>query len=162
MYTHILRYIMLLIILLCILAILYIVWYCFRLNSEIKQVEEISRYDSIIGFLRNHHNKKEIREITSKFDEDLNLLKECEYMKLAQILGRDYFFDLDENSCVPDKILSDAWNRRLLIAGRRILGKNPEWIIWSKGPDGIRGTNDDLVSADVAISPTTLENLTQD
>jgi len=137
---------------------LYIVRYGLRIHNEIERVENISSYESMRGFI-GRENIKEIREVTTNLGENWHLLTEAEYIKLAKAMGRDYFLDLDENSRVPDKILVDVWNRRLLIVGRKLFESKPEWIIWSKGADGVAGTKDDLVSSDITIPPAMLKNL---
>lgn len=158
MASHTRRYIKWLVVLMCLSVMVYIVYHGWRLRSKTIRVENISHYDSIRGFLLNE-NVKEIREITSNLGNDWRLLTESEYINLSKAMGRDYFFDLDENNRVPDKILIDVWGQRLLIAGRKLDGKKPEWIIWSKGPDGVSGTEDDLVSGGDIVFDKELKNL---
>lgn len=87
------------------------------------------------------------------------LLTDAEYRKLADSMSRDDRVEgrVARNSADTGRsgvtslrstrlVLSDSWGRQILIAGRKDIGKSAEFVVWSKGRDGVFGTSDDISS----------------
>ena len=65
----------------------------------------------------------------------------------------------DSKNWKPGLVLVDYWNHRLKIAFRKGSKKNIyEFIIWSIGPDGVSGTDDDIVRPWESIAPVIEKN----
>jgi len=82
------------------------------------------------------------KELSESLGEEWSLLDAYEYRRLAVVKG------LDRGRVgrkYPGKIV-DEWGRPLMIAGRKLEGQEAEFLVWSKGADGISGTKDDVVS----------------
>lgn len=116
-----------------------------RLWNESKRAACGSYLASMASFLWDNQQGNSIREITQNLGKEWRFLNDQEYNTLANTLSREsYSLDLGGVSPAPDKILFDHWNQRILIAGRKLPGKDPEFILWSKGPDRVFRTEDDI------------------
>ena len=77
--------------------------------------------------------------------EKWTLLDESDYKWLGPALSEYGWVDNARLSQDPDKILFDYWGERIMIAGRKINANKIDFMVWSKGPDCISGTADDIV-----------------
>lgn len=106
-----------------------------------------SYLSSMAACLQENQKIETMAEITRNIDKEWRFLNEQEYVKLASILSKSsHSLDLGGVSPSPDRILFDHWNQRILIAGRKLPGKDPEFILWSKGPDKVFRTKDDIAA----------------
>ena len=64
-------------------------------------------------------------------------------------------------SKIPGKTLLDPWGNRFNVAVRYYENKQLEFLVWSKGPDGVNGTEDDFISANIENGVTKIKNHVQ-
>lgn len=120
--------------------------YLFRhfINIE-RKIACGSQLSSIGAFLEDNEQNEKIRSITTGFSKQWRLLNESEYAKLISTLReRGRSIDLGGMHPDPNNVLLDHWGRRIVIAGRKAENGKPEFILWSKGPDGVLGSENDL------------------
>ena len=99
-----------------------------------------------------------VTEISENLGPQWRFLTDSEYDKLAHGISRDGRFDNPEVASDPGSALLDSWGRRILIAGRRGLGSGAEFSVWSKGPDGVFGSDGDISCPSDAAAPEGLTN----
>jgi hypothetical protein len=80
-------------------------------------------------------------EFSGSLGEEWSLLDADEYRRLAAVKGLDRW---RVGSKHPEEIV-DEWGTPVMIAGRKREGREAEFLVWSKGADGISGTKDDVV-----------------
>jgi hypothetical protein len=88
-------------------------------------------------------------EILSSADEQWRFLTPEEYDKVIFELAKSHNLDPSPASGQP---LLDLWGNRFEIAYRKLPNQAYDVIVVSKGPDGIYGTKDDIVS-DYSVTP---------
>lgn len=89
-----------------------------------------------------------LKEIFCSADEQWWSIAVPEYDKAITELD-DKSYDLDDGSARP---LLDLWGSRLVIVYRKLPSGFYDFLVVSKGPDGIYGTEDDVVSS-YGVSP---------
>ncbi len=109
-------------------------------------------YVSSVSSSLNKAKAQEVNEIAFDLKNEWRELTESEYKKVAQAMSRYWSIDRGGLSHEPNEILFDHWGHRIVIAGHKLSGGKPEFIVWSKGQDGILGTEDDLASPQTVLS----------
>lgn len=99
---------------------------------------------SVHNFLQKR-DIPEVEKITKVLDGEWQFLNSNSYSLLAQAMSRTKNVDRNGLSYREEKILDDSWGEEILIAARKN-NEKCEFIIWSKGPDHIFGSKDDLSS----------------
>jgi hypothetical protein len=96
-------------------------------------------------------NKKNtnLMEIPSAIGERWQFLTPEQYDRVIIELNKSYSLDPPPAAGQP---LLDLWGNRFEIAYRRLSNEGYDVIVVSKGPDGIYGTKDDIVS-DYGVAP---------
>ena len=107
-----------------------------------KKIAASSHMVSIGAYLDSLDTSK----FKTRFCEEWTLLNELDYTWLGPALSEYGWVDNAGLSQDPDKILLDYWRQRILIAGCKINENKIDFIVWSKGPDRISGTLDDITS----------------
>ncbi|MHC4744362.1 MAG: hypothetical protein ACYS8Z_20810 [Planctomycetota bacterium] len=97
--------------------------------------------------------RPEVVLIRQALDENWRPLTEEEYAHLAKAASETRVIDRNGLSDERDKVMLDGWDRRVLIWGRIADRNEPEFIVISKGRDGLLGTSDDIGSPAGAIPP---------
>lgn len=77
---------------------------------------------------------------------DWHVFSRAEYDRVARALA-DAGVSLDAcPTCYTQTgVIGDAWGNRFQIAGRKRNDGHRDVIVWSNGPDGVSGTEDDMV-----------------
>ena len=167
---HIWKFIKIFVVLICLIAAIGII--CAKILHVLNQTDRAAEYSYIasVGSFVYSFSTDEVCEITNNLGEEWRLLSESEYTKLAHSMSRSDYIDRSNRSNLsyePGEILLDHWNHHILIAGRKVRdilivgrkvpGEKPEFIVWSKGPDGISGTDDDIIFPYGSFPPTELQ-----
>jgi len=130
-----------------------IVYVILRTLTQVKKSATYSYIASVGSFL--DERMKPLRgQIVDSLGEEWRLLTDTEYKYVAMVMGKSSKIDRGKLSHSPDKILYDHWGRHILIAARKTKWSRAEYIVLSKGKDGIAGTQDDTVSPRDAVFPT--------
>lgn len=143
MKINISRYIKWLVGLVILITIAFITHRILLTRAEAIKWENRSSLEGLWGFLTASYDKPEMKYMISNLSEEWSLLNNQEYIKLSNVLLK-YYDTTSDPKHGQAGILFDHWGQHILIAGRKLNGKKPEWIIWSKGPDSIFGTEDDI------------------
>ena len=133
------------------LALLFVVVSCgffIFIVSRHADVTACTSYITSVGaFLqRNAKTNNVIIAIGEKLGNKWRFLSESEYSDIAKELSKSNSIETKRGRSGPNKILFDYWEQHILIAGRKRNGTGPEFIVWSKGPDKIFRTADDISS----------------
>jgi len=73
------------------------------------------------------------------------ILGDVEYDRTVTEVSRKGSIDVGRNGWKSGGVLVDSWGNRLQIAVRKSDQGKLEYIVWSKGADGISKTSDDVV-----------------
>lgn len=130
------------IVLVCLALVVVLGWCIFSVYNMAKETASGSYIASVDKFLQEEPNIA--IEIATNLGERWRFLNKEEYIKLAKVMSKSHAIDRGRLSNKPDKILYDQWNQHIIIAGRKLFGTRGEYIVWSKGPDKIWGTQDDI------------------
>lgn len=90
-----------------------------------------------------------LEEVFSAADEQWRSITVTEYDKTIRELD-DKSYNLDAG---PSRPLLDLWGNRLVIVYRKLPNSFYDSLVVSRGPDGIYGTRDDVVSSYDASPP---------
>lgn len=93
-----------------------------------------------------------LKEILSYGGEEWRFVNDDQYDKIVIELAKWHNLDAPKNWDSSGPFL-DIWGNRFEIGYRKLPSNGYDFIIVSKGPDGIYGTNDDVVSPSGIISP---------
>jgi len=140
----------------CLIVGVSIIYVFIHFNNERKKIKTGSYVASVNASL-HYQETSEAREIAGNLSKEWRFLNKQEYTKLAKAMSGTYSCDRGGLSYEPDRILFDHWGRHILIAGRKLPDKNPEFMVWSKGPDGIFRTEDDISSPWQTLPPAILK-----
>lgn len=152
------RYIKQFIVLICLIAIAGVVYAVLHVRNEMKRMAAGSYIASVGGFLQDGITENQmVIEISENLNKEWRFLNESEYTKICEAMSKSYAVDRGGLSYKPDEILFDHWGKHILIAGRKRYGKECEFIVWSRGPDGIFGTGDDIASPRGSLPPEELQ-----
>ena len=88
--------------------------------------------------------------VTSNAGPQWHFLTVKQYDNIIIDLDESYNFDAKPSLSQP---LVDFWGNRFEIAYRKLPGSGCDSIVVSKGPDGVYGTRDDIVSGHGASAP---------
>ena len=86
-----------------------------------------------------------LKHIISSADTQWQFLSDEEYDKVITEISKSHNLDPPKNWKPPGPLL-DLWGNRFEIAYRRLPNGGIDTIVVSKGPDGVYGSKDDLVS----------------
>jgi len=153
MYTKY-RYNIIVFTLACIIAASLILWFILYNSNQVDKTAEYSHVASVCAFLQENPHNPEVRKIVDALNSKWRILDESECAYLAKAMNKLMCIDLavlDINNA--DAPILDRWRRRVLIAARKVDGAKFDFIVWSRGPDGISGTYDDIVSPYKSIPP---------
>ena len=91
------------------------------------------------------HDSLEKSEAVGELSGDWQVLSNAAYDSLLLVLtNAGASLDACPRCHTPDGKFGDAWGERFQILARRRDGRR-EYIIWSKGPDRVSGSDDDIV-----------------
>ena len=119
---------------------------------EVKRTSTIGTVSAIHAALPSELEKGNLnlKEIFSSADQQWRFLTADEYDRVIIELAKSH--NLDPSPKHPSQPLLDFWGNRFEI-GYRIHGRVYNFIVVSKGPNGIYGTKDDVVSEYGAVPP---------
>lgn len=130
--------------LLIAVAVLLVVTLVGMRVAEVFRSANISATHSAAAQLHQDLNKSGQKE---GFTNDWRVLNDNQYNRLlASLISAGLSFDAPSRWKTPNGKLVDAWGHRFQIAARRkASGEAIEFVVWSAGPDGQSGTDDDIV-----------------
>ena len=134
------------IILFVVILVFVFLYFQFYINPIFDRIQAHSFVASL------HHglsqlDKIEIKSIFGNFEYEWKLLPESSYEKLSIIfLNKKMIFDGSKLPRELANILQDEWGNLVVIAVRKGQNDTIQFLVTSKGPDGIYGTQDDILS----------------
>ena len=134
-------------------------FYSMQLHKASRRAATASYVASVGAFIERELHSDLIREITTAMGNKWRFLNRQEYDMLARTMSKSRSLDRGKRSHEPERILLDHWGNHILIAGRTSDKGTVEFLVWSKGPDGDFGTEDDIASPWGRTPP---EELTQE
>lgn len=125
------------------LAVATCLYYGFRAATDMA----ISSYvASVNSFLQKQLNDSEKYALLGDTPPDTwRVIDTSSCNELANKLSASRRADRGRLSGEPEKIFLDAWDRYIMIGVRYTDENKFEFIVWSKGRDGLSGTDDDIV-----------------
>jgi hypothetical protein len=126
-----------------IYSLLFVVEKAKMLKLEGNKAAVSSTAASLIDSL--YQNQVQIKDLLGSPNTNWQLLSDDKYDHVITKLNEIKSQSFDTRNWKPGLVLVDYWNQRLKIAFRKGTGENIyEFIVWSSGPDGINGTEDDI------------------
>jgi hypothetical protein len=132
-------------------------------SEEEKSCLTLSGVCSIAAALLSeaHNGKIDYGFYFQPADSNWRLLPDEKYDRLMKELSVSYNLDSPKSSREKDALLVDGWGNRYNIAYRQFSDLSYDFVVISKGPDGVYGTKDDEVSGNASIAPEIINNRKQ-
>jgi hypothetical protein len=126
-----------------------------RAHLEILRIGTMGTIPSILAFV-HEMDEQQLQALDISLSEEWRIFSAGQYDDVIEALRKTGRLDVDASKWTQNGTFVDPWGRPYLIAGRK-KEDGREFMVWSKGPDGISATEDDIVRPYKSVVPESLK-----